>query len=287
MKKIDLTGHVFGKLTVLREAGKNKQGQYFWLCQCDCGEKARVNMSSLRHGGTISCGCHRGMPYGRKKKVGARGPRRKDLQGYKTGRLAVISFNSVNDHGDAIWNCICDCGSEFTTAGSRIINGITSSCGCLRREIHTKHDGCKRPEYTVWEGMIQRCTNPNAFGFERYGGRGIMVCDRWRDFGNFIADMGTRPSAEYSIERVDGNKSYEPGNCRWATKTEQQRNLGIFKTSKTGHPGVYYGPATKKYTASISVNDKTKYLGCFQTIGEAIQARKEGELQHWGKEIGI
>lgn len=282
-KKIDLTGQRFGKLVVTLEAGKNKQGQYFWLCKCDCGNTTRVNMSNLRRG-QISCGCHKGMPYGREKKVGAHGPRRKDMHGYRAGRLTVVSFNSVNDHGDALWNCICDCGNEFIARGSHIKNGITSSCGCLKKEAITKHNGCNLPEYSVWEGMIQRCTNPNSFGYERYGGRGIKVCERWRDFGNFIADMKSRPNIEYSIERINGNGNYEPGNCKWATKTEQQRNLGIFKSNKSGHAGVFFDKTSKRFRAGITVNNKWKHLGSYLTKDDAINARKEGERVFWGKE---
>ncbi len=80
------------------------------------------------------------------------------------------------------------------------------------------------PEYKVWEGMIQRCTNPKAYRFDAYGGRGITVCERWRDFGNFLADMGSRPGRKHRIERKNNSGNYEPSNCCWATQKRQMRN---------------------------------------------------------------
>ena len=111
--------------------------------------------------------------------------------------------------------------------------GLTKSCGCLNRDNiiarSTIHGAAKRglntPEFTAWMGMINRCTNPGSTDFQNYGGRGIKVCDRWRNnFSAFLADLGQKPSGRHSLDRVDTNGNYEPENCRWATPSEQARN---------------------------------------------------------------
>lgn len=111
--------------------------------------------------------------------------------------------------------------------------GSVRSCGCLRRETcvsaPTKHGASKHgfvmAEYSTLRGIIQRCENKRSLHFDKYGGRGIRVCDRWREsFENFLADMGPKPTPKHSLDRIDVNGHYEPGNCRWATQTEQMRN---------------------------------------------------------------
>lgn len=88
----------------------------------------------------------------------------------------------------------------------------------------TTHGLSRSPEYSVWSSMWQRCSNPKNEHYDRYGGRGIEVCARWEQFENFLSDIGLRPSPAHSIDRIDNNKNYEPGNVRWATDTEQNRN---------------------------------------------------------------
>lgn len=114
--------------------------------------------------------------------------------------------------------------------GTDLKKGHTSSCGCLRRETLRTH-GLSRsvPEYCVWECMIARCRNPSRSWFHLYGGRGISVCERWLNFENFLADMGPRPTPDHSLDRVNNDGNYEPGNCRWATRIEQANNTRINK----------------------------------------------------------
>jgi hypothetical protein len=161
--------------------------------------------------------------------------KRLDLTGQQFGRLTVVAFIGVRFRGkkrDRYWLCRCECGNT-TEIRTEYLHAGTRSCGCLQREsfraIVTSHGhavpGKTSPEYHTWAGMLDRCRNANNKKWALYGGRGITVCDRWRQFEDFLADMGTRPTAHHSIDRIDNDGHYEPGNCRWATQKEQMRNV--------------------------------------------------------------
>lgn len=171
-----------------------------------------------------------------------------DLTGMKFARLTVTQY-SHTEGKKAFWHCVCDCGRAITLYGAVLRSGNTRSCGCLQRDIvrarsignsfggkhgHTKNLTCSRT-YRSWKSMIQRCTNPNVPRFNRWGGRGIKVCDRWADFENFLADMGERPVG-MSLDRINNDGNYEPGNCRWATPTEQRMNQGPREPRKRRSP---------------------------------------------------
>lgn len=152
-----------------------------------------------------------------------------DLTGKVFGRLMVLSRAGVNAAKHPLWKCRCECGQEVTIRGQSLRLGDTQSCGCLHKEraseAHRTHGQCKTPEHTTWLNIIQRCTNQRRADYARYGGRGIGVCERWRaSFAAFLEDMGPRPSNDHSIERKDNSVGYEPGNCVWATQSEQLAN---------------------------------------------------------------
>ncbi len=154
-----------------------------------------------------------------------------ELVGRKYGRLLVTAphpKSTTTNHRQ--WICRCDCGGEKIVSTSNLNSGNVSSCGCAYIESRDQgvskitHGKTSTPEYKVWNNMLQRCSNPKSPSFPRYGGRGIAVSEDWRSFENFHADMGDRPSPAHSIERQNNDGNYEPGNCRWATKIEQDNN---------------------------------------------------------------
>lgn len=160
--------------------------------------------------------------------------------GHRFGRMVVSSEAAGRrDAAGALrryFNLRCDCGGHACVKGNDLRSGLTRSCGCLQAESRVysnlRHgESRKSREYGIWTGMLSRCRNPNASGYSRYGGRGISVCQRWTGgdgkvtgYECFLADIGRCPSPTHSIDRIDNDGNYEPGNCRWATPKEQARH---------------------------------------------------------------
>lgn len=141
-----------------------------------------------------------------------------------TGRAETVALHTF-------WFCHCDCGATRAVRTKSLLRGASTSCGCFNRDVvgqiaastNRRHGMTRTPTYTSWQAMRTRCENPRRIGFANYGGRGIAICERWHSFENFLADMGERPIGA-SLDRLNNDGNYEPGNCRWATRCEQNRN---------------------------------------------------------------
>lgn len=156
-------------------------------------------------------------------RVGAIHPKRIPLAGKKFGKLTVVKKSGNRKTGESIWECVCECGAVSHVTSSKLRKGRITTCGCGRGEAHGQAGS---GIYRTWALMKRRCYNKRSREYPDYGGRGITVCERWRNsFSAFLADMGEKPSPSHSLDRYPNNDgNYEPTNCRWATILEQANN---------------------------------------------------------------
>jgi hypothetical protein len=165
-----------------------------------------------------------------------------NLVGQKFGRLYVVEkTEEKTKDGLVFYKCLCDCGKKKLICHSNLRSGNTKSCGCLNSENAKKrnirHGGCinykRTKEYSTWDSMVRRCSNPKHKSYHNYGGRGIKVCQEWIKFKNFLKclkdnNMFPKP-INMSIDRINNDGNYEPGNIRWATSSQQIRNRRILQ----------------------------------------------------------
>lgn len=263
-KKIEMVGKRFGRLTVIREAGKVR-GEYTWLCQCDCGNQTVVLGWPLRSGRTKSCGCY--------LKDFAKGQtwRREDLTGRRFGRLTVLSLAGKSKAGNLRWHCLCDCGNTVDVEAGNLKRDYFHSCGCYNKEflqgLTKTHGGTKDKLFRIWSYMKERCLNPHHKSWKRYGGRGIKVCDEWvsdyESFKNFALANGWREGLQ--IDRIDNDGNYEPNNVAFITPKENANKRGN---------NVYVEIRGCRMTVAEAAR---KYGLCYQVVWNRYRAGKTGE----------
>lgn len=258
---VDLTGRRFGSLKVISYADNSK-----WLCKCDCGNEKVVDSYNLTSGHTKSCGCFRS---------DAGKLRVKNLIGQSFGRLTVIAQSGRDTQNKIMWKCICVCGNEKIVRGNDLKSGAVQSCGCFKKERFTEmrklitpyktHGLSNTRLYRVWGGMLQLCYNPNNSNYHNYGGRGITVCDEWRNdfqaFYDWAIANGYKEEGlpngknKWTIDRIDFNGNYEPSNCRWVDMLVQSNN------KRDNHLVTYRGETLTLAETARKYNISSKVLG--------------------------
>ncbi len=295
-KEDNLIGIRYNKLTVISELEsiRDNSGSLRRMveCVCDCGNIVTKKLKYLKSGETTTCGNCVGVLVGKTKgdlvvfKVDPLDDEN-ELVGKRFGRLLVetVGFRLEKEKKKRIVEVKCDCGSRYFIKKNNLLNGHSTSCGCLVTEnaafLNKSHGFSTTETYACWHNMVQRCENPNNTYYYNYGGRGITVCEKWKNFEGFLEDMGVKQEG-LTLERVNVNLGYSKDNCTWATRSQQSINRRKFKSNTSGKTGVYYNKNQKTWVTNIAINSETIHLGTFKTIEEAISVRQAAELKYFG-----
>lgn len=209
-----------------------------------------------------------------------------DLTGKKLGYLEVLGIKQSGKKRRS-YTCRCDCGKVLVMGHTRLVElpnrRPDRSCGC--KEIPQKGYSLKEPRlYSLWSAMKHRCSRKANDNYDRYGGKGIRVCEKWReDFESFfIWSKENGYKEDLTLDRIDPSKDYSPDNCRWVDYYTQAQNKGVSKRNKTGYTGV--AKYKDKYRAYITRDKERYYLGLFNSLEEAAKARKDAENKY--KKLG-
>ena len=206
-------------------------------------------------------------------------------------KLTVISeidpYVKKNGQKDRMVLCLCVCGGVKSVLLRSLRSGNTVSCGCAQKEAVSScmktHGLSKTRQYQIWENMVARCTNPKSPSYVNYGGKGITLCESWKDFSSFWKDMEKSYQDNLTLDRIDVKGGYSKENCRWVDFSVQGYNKDIQKKSSTGCCGVYqYNNKNTPYYAAIWKDGVMNMLGKFTTLDEAILVRKQAEIEFYG-----
>lgn len=212
-------------------------------------------------------------------------PKAKTIKtGQKFGHLTIIK-ELPSQNKKRVFLVQCECGKEKPVRLGNLLNGDTTSCGCMRAKTHGMS---KTQIYKMWQTMVYRCDkNKKCGAWEKYGKKGIRVCEKWKGKNGFVNfyqwsikngyKEETLPSGKnkYTIDRIDSHKGYSPDNCRWVNYETQNCNLSMLKTNKSGYRGVSWNKRTKKWLCVISINNHSKRIGEYETQKQAVEARNK------------
>jgi hypothetical protein len=228
-------------------------------------------------------------------------PKAIDLVGMKFGISTVVERLGKDRGGGWIWRCRCACGTEFTRSSGRLRH--RKSCGCLARTESVKarwgtaHGMSKSPEYIIWAGIKQRCRTEKRPSVRRYyADKGVDMCREWAEsFETFFADMGPRPSPRHTIDRIDNDRGYEPGNCRWATREEQANNRSNNVNIEYAGETLSSAQWAKRFgldrsTLRRRLNDGVPFEEAIKQHLQTMVTAPNGETRtvpEWGRVIGV